>query len=397
MRCPCPWWLASCCVVLLVAGCAGSTQGPGTWIDRPLDGDRVPAGPLTILAHASAEDGVAALQFLVAGTPLATVSAGGRQLAEASTSWVPPAPGEYTIDVQAVDGRGNAGPIARVAIVVGAVPPLVSSPTPAALTSPLPLVEPTRSPTPAVAVQPSPTSRPLPVVRPTLSPALTLPVAPTLSATAPSSTPSPTTAPSPTTTPASDVRMWADDSALAAGACTTVRWRAAHVSAYWVDGNAGAGDTGSLQTCPCSDETHTLHVRLPDGTELDRSVTLRVRGECGEPAAGHADGGDTLGPAIGPVRLEPYGTADSGCRTVIHVAVTDPSGVSWVRLHYRLNGEEGNTIDLGQLGESDYGGPIPGSSGGAGSIEFTVEAADTLGNTTRTGSVQQSLPFCGPG
>lgn len=97
------------------------------------------------------------------------------------------------------------------------------------------------------------------------------------------------TAPTPTPTlvrrlpAAADIRLWVDHPSLAAGSCTTLRWHVANVQAYWVDGQAGSGDDGSRQVCPCQDETHTLHVVKSDGSPQDLQVTIHVQGQCVTP------------------------------------------------------------------------------------------------------------------
>jgi hypothetical protein len=87
--------------------------------------------------------------------------------------------------------------------------------------------------------------------------------------------------PGPSSEAQADIRFWADSESVQAGSCTRVVWHVSNVGAYWVNGRAGVGDDGSFQTCPCQDETHTLRVRLRDGTEQSLSLTIRVVGECG--------------------------------------------------------------------------------------------------------------------
>jgi hypothetical protein len=116
-----------CCVVVLVptlvlAGCGASGQGPQTWLDRPLDGSRLPLGPVTILAHASDADGVSSFEFSIDGDPLATVPASGGRLGEATAGWTPTEPGTYTIGAIATDSAGNVGSEATSVVTVGDLP-----------------------------------------------------------------------------------------------------------------------------------------------------------------------------------------------------------------------------------------------------------------------------------
>jgi hypothetical protein len=158
-----------------------------------------------------------------------------------------------------------------------------------------------------------------------------------------------------------------------------------------------------MQTCPCQQETHALHVVQSDNSEHNLQVTIRVSGECAAPLPEPPPvllvpvPLDNSGPSIEDVGLEARGSSDSGCRAYAHARVSDSSGVSWVRLHYRPGGDDWNTIDMGNRGGASYESPIPGTSGGGGTIEFYLEASDGLGNTGQTGNTSRDLPFCGPG
>ena len=203
----------------------------------------------------------------------------------------------------------------------------------------------------------------------------------------------------------SDVRLWADDDNLSAGSCTTVHWHVTNVQAYWVNGQGGAGDEGSLQTCPCQTETHTLHVVKADNSEQDLHVTIHVFGECAAPPPPPEEPppfvvvdpelpeADLSGPDIGDVSFRAEGLAGSGCRVYARTGVSDASGVSWVRLHFRLSGGGWNSVDMGAQGGGTYETQIPGAFGG-GTIEFYVEASDSLGNISETESDSDDLPNC---
>ncbi len=116
-----------------------SSQGPTTWIDRPLNGDQVALEPLTIQAHASDDDGVTRLEFLVDSTLVTTVPGSGTRFTEAKAGWVPSVPGTYLLRVRAVDSKGNVGTDASARIVIGEAIPTSA---PASLT-------PTATPAPA--------------------------------------------------------------------------------------------------------------------------------------------------------------------------------------------------------------------------------------------------------
>ncbi len=112
--------------------------------------------------------------------------------------------------------------------------------------------------------------------------------------------------PSPTVPqPQADIRFWADEDNVRAGSCTTIRWHVTGIQAYWVDGQPGMGDDGSLQVCPCQTETHTLHVVKADGSQQDFYVTIQVRGVCVTPTS-------TPGHIIIPPDLRPIAPIPPG-------------------------------------------------------------------------------------
>ncbi len=129
-------------VLIVVIACNQQTQGPTTWIDRPLDGDQVAMEPLTIQAHASDSDGVGRFDFLIGDTPLVSVSGSGSRFAQADAGWIPSEPGIYVVHVRATDTNGNIGADATAQITVGE----------SAVTAPMPTQEPGLTPTPTFAI-----------------------------------------------------------------------------------------------------------------------------------------------------------------------------------------------------------------------------------------------------
>ncbi len=108
-------------LVLFLAACGASGQGPMTWLDRPLDGSRLPLAPVTILAHASDADGVASFEFFIDEDPLGTLPAAGRRLGDATVAWTPTKPGTYTVRARAMDSAGNMGSETTSVVTVGEV------------------------------------------------------------------------------------------------------------------------------------------------------------------------------------------------------------------------------------------------------------------------------------
>jgi hypothetical protein len=86
--------------------------------------------------------------------------------------------------------------------------------------------------------------------------------------------PSPPPPPPPPPGVAIDFR--ADNTNIAAGNCTTLRWDVEHATAVYLDG-AGVVGHGSKQVCPGSTTTYTLHVEHAAGA-TDRTVTINVTG-----------------------------------------------------------------------------------------------------------------------
>ena len=172
-----------------------------------------------------------------------------------------------------------------------------------------------------------PTSTPTPTGTPTPTPTIT------------QEPPTPTFTPTPTipAPPPSDIRLWADNEKVEAGSCTTVRWHVSNVNAYWVNGQPGAGDDGSFQTCPCQDETHTLRAAKKDGSEQNLSVTIRVSGQCEAPAPPS----DTTPPPV-PSPAVPADGLEIDCKssqTLVWIPVSDDSGgpvVYYVKLERQV-------------------------------------------------------------
>jgi hypothetical protein len=145
-----------CCILLLtlslvptacVPTTAPSAEGPTTWLDKPLDGAKLPLGPAEIMAHASDSDGVTSFDFFVDNTLLARVRAEasapvrvystgysgapgtGGYLASATVGWNPTTPGVYTVLAVATDTKGNVGSDATSVVMVGEVRTPSASPS----------------------------------------------------------------------------------------------------------------------------------------------------------------------------------------------------------------------------------------------------------------------------
>jgi hypothetical protein len=152
-----------------------------------------------------------------------------------------------------------------------------------------------------------------------------------------------------------------------------VHWHASGVSAYWVNGQAGAGDDGSLQTCPCQDETHTLRATLPDGSEQNASVTIRVSGECVTPET----------PLGVPSPNTPRNGAELDCRTsqtLVWVPVEAPGGSVryYVKLEQQIGGNWQSVRGWGPESGKQVEAPV--ECGGV--YRWAVRAEDGSGNVS---------------
>jgi hypothetical protein len=137
-------------LIMVLSACGASTQGPTTWLDRPLDGDKAPLASLTIQAHASDADGVFKIEFYISNNLIAQIPTGRQRLGEASIEWMPPAAGSYTISARAIDTLGNIGPYTSALIVIEGATQSTVTPTPGRGT-----MTPTATPTSIVAMGPS--------------------------------------------------------------------------------------------------------------------------------------------------------------------------------------------------------------------------------------------------
>ena len=112
-------------------------------------------------------------------------------------------------------------------------------------------------------------------------PATSTPVPPTPAPTAP--------APAPTNPPAPSSGLWADQTNLSAGQCTTLHWDYATMKAFYISLAYGADKdqrptTGSEQVCPSVTTNFATTVVKPDSSQEHPSLTINVGGAgCGDP------------------------------------------------------------------------------------------------------------------
>jgi hypothetical protein len=340
--------------LLATTACEPTVGGGATqaWIDVPLDRAQVDAskvGQVNVKSHAASRSGITRVDLFVNGqlyrsddnpTP-------NEPLIYVTQPWIPPAPGTYVLDVQALSGDGQAGKDSATVEVIGTLPTEQPTEKPTEQPTEKPTEQPTEKPTeegPTFTPTPCPDGYVLtqgkcvPLITPTYTSSPTYTPSPTGTPQPPTPTftpsptgtpkpPTPTFTPSPTPSPPpADIRFWADPENIGAGGCSTVYWHVSNISAYWVDGQPGAGDDGSFQRCGvCADEQHQLHVVKQDGSEEDHYATIHVSGQCITPTSPPPQ--DTTPPPA----PSPIGPTGSVCLTSITLqwsAVSDPSGIA---------------------------------------------------------------------
>ncbi|HET7143985.1 MAG TPA: hypothetical protein VFI68_08210 [Anaerolineales bacterium] len=137
-------------LIMSLAACASGSGGPGprTWIDAPLDGSSVALGPIIVRSHAASEGGTAQAVLMVNGVQVRVDQSADSSspLIEFAQTWIPTAPGEYTLQVISTDNVGNEGRSNSVRVQVGQLPVQTFTPTPLVTTSPIPNITPSNTP-----------------------------------------------------------------------------------------------------------------------------------------------------------------------------------------------------------------------------------------------------------
>lgn len=196
-----------CMLALLVLGslltaCGGEgvpSGGPYIWIDAPADGLTVPVDQhVQIEGHAAHSGGIARVEIWVGDELHHVVEDPPTRgdLVRFEQPWIPPGPGDYTVQVVAIGADGvTSAPDSVVLRVLAAVAEATATP-PATPTQPTPTPSvPPESPTPPPATL---TPTPLP---PSPTPVPPSPIPPTPTPTPVPPTPTPTVPPPDTTPP----------------------------------------------------------------------------------------------------------------------------------------------------------------------------------------------------
>jgi hypothetical protein len=103
-----------------VVGAVEQAGGIQTWIDAPLDGSTIPFASYEIVLHAFDPAGVTQVELSANGNLLANLPNpdSGKQLATLKYSWMPAAPGNYTLRARAQSAGGSWGSEALAVVTV---------------------------------------------------------------------------------------------------------------------------------------------------------------------------------------------------------------------------------------------------------------------------------------
>uniref|UniRef100_A0A7C4Q276 Ig-like domain-containing protein n=1 Tax=Bellilinea caldifistulae TaxID=360411 RepID=A0A7C4Q276_9CHLR len=131
-------WLAAACNLSPTA--APPTGVLQTWLDAPRDGSQLPLAPYEVVFHGSSPEGVQQGEFMVNDqVQAAPVSPqAGNSLVTFRVTWMPPAPGEYSLKVRSLSKNGRWSEYAQAHVMVAA-----PSSTPLPTFTPIPTITPT--------------------------------------------------------------------------------------------------------------------------------------------------------------------------------------------------------------------------------------------------------------
>ena len=285
----------------LLASCKGEVDKSGTyvWIDVPLDGLTLPQGqPVNVEGHASNPGGVEKVEMMINGQLIDTLQnlPATDNLASFITSFTPPEPGEYVIQVVAYGADGNVSQPDAARIFVGEpTQPVTDTPTP----------------------PPTSTWTPTSVI--TITPSLT------------------PTPPPPPDEPVVD--YYAEPSEIDAGDCSRLIWHVEDVQSVVFGGVAQAFD-GSYEVCLCETKYYPLTVTYKDGKSEKFTQEVKVNGVCATPVPEE----DTTPPPA-PQPQVPANGLNIACKssqTLAWLPVDDPSGISGYKIEVQRHSGDNN-------------------------------------------------------
>jgi hypothetical protein len=383
-------WCVLLVLTLVLSSCApglvAMETGPRAWVGGPPDASEVPLGPISVMCHGYADGGVAHLELWVNGAFVdrAANTNPGAEYFTASISFETTGPGPYVVHCRTYDEGGEMVQSEPVTLTVPG-----EEPTPTEEVE-IPTATPTSTEVPPTETVPPPTETSVPPTATTVPPTST-PIPPTSTPIPPTSTPEPPRI----------VSFEVTDSQIVSGECVTFSWEVAGFpTAIYFDGE-GVGNPDSRQRCPTSTKEFELRAEGPSGTDTERLTVVVVSG-------------DTTGPSIGRWGLSPTlinwnqnDNCSSREATINAYNVTDPSGVSGVKVIYRMTGGTWQSKGMTQAQTASYSAtigpndlelslnpPVAPTYGQQNSLEYYVQAIDDLGNTTNSQVRTATVQYC---
>lgn len=287
----------------LLAGCAPAPVGaPRAWIDVPLSGLTFAEGQVvTVEGHAAAADGIQQVEIWANGVVIQTITASAvnETLSRFEWAYLPPGPGEYTLQAIAFTADGVASAPDTALIRVGALAAEVE------ITPSLVEAEDGATPTPTPTVTPTKTPTPVPPVIVT------------------------------TVSPVPLVQFWAVPDVIDAGACTTINWHVENVASVFYAGSEQAFD-GSYQDCFCEEQWLPMTIGYLDGSSEQFTLHIAVNGTCATAVPV---------PPAAPVLAKPVNGITLGCvgsTTIMWNAVSHPSGISEYQVQVERHSGDNN-------------------------------------------------------
>jgi hypothetical protein len=363
--------------------------GPRAWVGGPPDGSEV-LGLVSVMCHAFARGGVNQIELYVnngfanrAANPDA-----GNEYFTANLTFETTGPGSYVLHCRTHDQAGAM---------------VQSDPVTVRVSGELPTAVPTASGVPTA----TPTSTEVP---PTVPPPPTVTrVPPTATRIPPTSTRIPPTstprAPTATLPPLRIVSFEVSKSQIFQGECVRFDWQVeGSPTAIYFDGE-GVTSPDSRERCPTATREFELRAEGHGGPVTAR-LTVVVQP------------GDTTGPSIGRWAGSPgliYWDEDDECgppagsiqATINAYNITDPSGVSAVKVVYRMQGgtwqaKSMNEVQTGTwsatIGPNDLelslNPPVTQRCGAQNSLEYYVQAFDSVGNRTDSQVRTATVEYC---
>jgi plastocyanin len=382
--------LLVCAMVLSACGTTGSQVvegGPRAWVGGPPDGSEVPIGEVSVMCHAFARGGVSQIELYVNGA-FANRAANpdpSNEYFTARLTFETTGPGSYVLHCRTYDGQGGMVQSSPVTVTVGG-----EEPTPTEGEE-IPTATPTSTEVPPTVTVPPPTATTVPPTATTVPPTST-PIPPT-------STPLP-----PTATP-QRVRISyfeVSKSQVTVGECVRFTWEVLNSpTAIYFEGVGVAENPGGTDVCPTATKDYELRAEGYGGP-VTATVTVVVVA------------GDTTGPSIGRWALSPaliywdqYDTCTPREADINVYNVSDPSGVSGVKVVYRMKGGSWQSKGMNQVQTGVWSATIgpndlelslnpPVSYGQQNSLEYYVQAIDGLGNTTNSQVRTATVEYCTP-